>query len=106
MNDRIRKLANEAGYKHPDAVGMSEDYAYFSHEKFAELIIKDVLSIIDIIATDHYNADEFIQHLNVDWVGTVIKRHYGLDKDFSGCFLCGQENPTPCNIFKCPTTNL
>lgn len=103
MNDRIQELAEQAALLGPSSrVGNAHE----ATEKFAELIIKDVLSIIDIIATDHYNADEFTEHLNVDWVGTVIKRHYGLDKDFSGCFLCGQENPTPCNIFKCPTTNL
>jgi cupin superfamily acireductone dioxygenase involved in methionine salvage len=41
MNKRIQELAEQAGYKHPDAVGMSEDYAYFSHEKFAELIVRE-----------------------------------------------------------------
>ena len=39
MNERIQELAEQAGYKHPDAVGTCEDYAYFDHEKFAELIV-------------------------------------------------------------------
>ena len=43
MNERIEKLAKEAGYKHPEAVGSCEDYAYFDHEKFAESIIKKCL---------------------------------------------------------------
>ena len=43
MNKRIRELAIEAGYKHPDAVGMCEDYAYFDHEKFAELIVQECI---------------------------------------------------------------
>ena len=47
MNERIKELAIEAGYKHPDAVGMCEDYAYFDHEKFAELIIRECATICD-----------------------------------------------------------
>jgi cupin superfamily acireductone dioxygenase involved in methionine salvage len=43
MNERIQELAEQAGYKHPDAVGTCEDYAYFDHEKFAELIVRECL---------------------------------------------------------------
>ncbi len=45
MNERIKLLAEQAGYKHPDAVGMCEDYAYFDHEKFAELIVQECVSV-------------------------------------------------------------
>ena len=41
MKERIRQLAEQAGYKHPDAVGKCEDYAYFDHEEFAELIVRE-----------------------------------------------------------------
>lgn len=37
MTDVIR-LAREAGYQHPDAVGQCEDFAYFSLERFAQLV--------------------------------------------------------------------
>ena len=43
MNERIRELARQAGFEHPDHVGTCEIYAYFDHEKFAELIIKECL---------------------------------------------------------------
>jgi hypothetical protein len=43
MNERIKLLAEQAGYKHPDAVGRCEDYAYFDHEKYAELIVRDCM---------------------------------------------------------------
>jgi hypothetical protein len=36
--DDIIKLAREAGYKHPDAVGACEDFAYFDLERFAALV--------------------------------------------------------------------
>ena len=55
MNERIKELAEQAGYKHPDAVGTCEDYAYFDHEKFAELIVRECINTIketNLIDTD------------------------------------------------------
>lgn len=37
-NDDIIRMAREAGYKHPDAVGTCEDFAYFGIERFANLV--------------------------------------------------------------------
>jgi hypothetical protein len=53
MNERIQKLAEQAGYKHPDAVGECEDYAYFSHEKFAELLIEECAKISESVTPRH-----------------------------------------------------
>ena len=39
--EQIEKLAKQAGFKHPDHVGLSEEYAYFDHKKFAELVAKE-----------------------------------------------------------------
>ena len=36
--DEIIEMAKEAGYKHPDAVGQCEDFAYFNIEAFAKLV--------------------------------------------------------------------
>ena len=36
----IIRMAREAGYQHPDAVGQCEDFAYFSLERFAQLVAK------------------------------------------------------------------
>ena len=48
MNERIRELARQAGFEHPDHVGTCEIYAYFDHEKFAELIVREcVQTLID-----------------------------------------------------------
>lgn len=57
MNKRIQEIAEQAGYKHPDAVGACEDYAYFDHEKFAELIIREfAYNCMDITSMpDHIN---------------------------------------------------
>lgn len=34
----IIRMAREAGYQHPDAVGTCEDFAYFDLERFAALV--------------------------------------------------------------------
>jgi hypothetical protein len=36
--NEIIEMARQAGYKHPDAVGQCEDFAYFNLEDFAKLI--------------------------------------------------------------------
>ena len=36
--DEIIEMARQAGYKHPDAVGQCEDFAYFDLEAFAKLV--------------------------------------------------------------------
>lgn len=36
--EKVIELAKHAGYQHPDAVGDSEDFAYFDLERFATLV--------------------------------------------------------------------
>ena len=36
--EEIIKMARQCGYKHPDAVGSCEDFAYFNLETFAKLV--------------------------------------------------------------------
>ena len=36
--DEIIEMARQAGYQHPDAIGICEDFAYFDLEAFAKLI--------------------------------------------------------------------
>ena len=67
MNERIDKLAEQAGYKHPDAVGRCEDYAYFDHEKFAELIVKECADVAD------QNGGFW------RGCGMTVKRHFGVE---------------------------
>jgi len=67
MNERIKLLAEQAGYKHPDAVGRCEDYAYFDHEKFAELIVKECADVAD------QNGGFW------RGCGMTVKRHFGVE---------------------------
>ena len=45
ISSKIEELAKASGYKHADAIGDCEDYAYFNKEKFAELIVQECISI-------------------------------------------------------------
>ena len=72
MNERIRLLAEQAGYKHPDAVGKCEDYAYFDHEKFAESIILACADIADETAPGE---------TTYGWmVANRVKQHFGVEE--------------------------
>jgi hypothetical protein len=74
MNDRIQELAHEAGYKHPDAVGTIEDYAYFNHEKFAELIIQECVDICDAYGMPDGTSP--VARI----ISKVIKHKFGMDE--------------------------
>ena len=69
MNERIKELAKEAGYKHPEAVGSCEDYAYFDHEKFAELIVREcIFAVEDAGGINKYHYT------------TAISKHFGVEE--------------------------
>ena len=78
MNERIRELAEQAGYKHPDAVGMCEDYAYFDHEKFAELIVKECVQAC-INEGKTYEIESAGEHSS-NLYATAIKKHFGVEE--------------------------
>ena len=80
MNERIKELAEQAGYKHPDAVGMCEDYAYFDHEKFAELIVRECLGCCEQVISDPVpeSVDTWLNGGSqcID----EIKQHFGVEE--------------------------
>jgi len=51
MNERIKKLAEQAGFI--DRGTNHTAYMNFDHEKFAELIVKECLGIIEIEASSY-----------------------------------------------------
>ena len=74
MNERIQELAEQAGYKHPDAVGTCEDYAYFDHEKFAELIVRECADVTHRLIVD--DGKEF----PMKSVAYRLKEHFGVEE--------------------------
>jgi len=80
MNERIRLLAEQAGYKHPDAVGMCEDYSYFNHEKFAELIVRECAEQIIAKGTDWVDFAPSQTGVRPEYwdMAQQIKQHFGV----------------------------
>lgn len=75
MNERIKLLAEQAGYKHPDAVGMIEDYAYFDHEKFAELIVKECIQTLHN-NTPVFDENESLEDFNQGYIRAILDCEY------------------------------
>jgi hypothetical protein len=77
MNERIKELAEQAGFRHPDHVGLSEEYAYFDHEQFALFIVRECLAQVDAVDAMLENDKE---KLGVAWVGLAIEKHFGIEE--------------------------
>ena len=63
MNERIRELAEQAGF---DAVSMVAFDIGQDLEKFAELIVKECIAV---------HEDDY----GVDIIGDVLKKHFGVE---------------------------
>lgn len=70
MNERIREFY----YECQDESQSTES----CYQNFAELIIKECLTQIDIIRDDCENDDESQQALGADWAGLAVARHFGI----------------------------
>lgn len=70
MNDRIRKLAEQAGIEFDDDFPLEPETIYYlklsDFEKFAELIVRECLAICEDLGDKgmdgHYCADEIARH--------------------------------------------
>ena len=71
MNERIKQLAEQAGYTkaHHDEYGRLTVMPEFNREKFAELIVKECAKVADI-------ADEN----KCEWIGGNILTHFGVEE--------------------------
>jgi hypothetical protein len=66
MNERIKELAEQAGFV--DKGSNHTAYMSFDHEKFAELIVRDCMDVVDGYTKPrtfetHYDAVEQIEQL-------------------------------------------
>jgi hypothetical protein len=80
MNERIKLLAEQAGYKHPDAVGRCEDYAYFDHEKFAELIVGECINGIANDTANYEGVGMMSYYQGVQDAVKGIRKHFGVEE--------------------------
>jgi len=84
MNERIRKLAEQAttnlsvnheGYR---GKGWTEQVEFFDKEKFAELVVKECVSIVakrkNQAIDDNWNVDEAMSMAEMD-----LEEHFGVE---------------------------
>jgi hypothetical protein len=76
MNERIRELAKEAGFT-PGIMGL-ERFTYFDTEKFAELIVRESIQVVDDMADPEEDSDLFVWVLHN--ASEKIKQHFGVEE--------------------------
>jgi hypothetical protein len=70
MNKRIREFAEQCWDQRLDG-------RYFDQEKFAELIVKECVSIVDGMADPEVDSDRYIWA--IENTSHEIKKHFGVE---------------------------
>jgi hypothetical protein len=76
VNPRIRELAEQAGFI-PGIMGLNR-FTYFDPEKFAELIVRECMDLLEDYTTD-VNVGG-IQY-NVLSADETLQKHFGVERD-------------------------
>jgi hypothetical protein len=77
MNQRIRLLAEQAGiYK----LNLSDETEYWIMEKFAQLIVKECVSICQRESDDDDDQFELGRSYQSKEITELIKRHFGVEE--------------------------
>lgn len=74
MNERIRELALQAGYKDLPTVRLA--FQGFNKEKFAELIVQKCISQIALIGISNFENEDI--SWTVETAIANIKEHFGI----------------------------
>ena len=72
MNERIRELAEQAGFNPVNYMGSNS----ILFEKFAELIVRECLAQVDKVDA---MLDDDKEKTGVAWVGLAIAKHFGVE---------------------------
>ena len=88
MNERIRELTEQAGYTkgHHDEYGRLTVMPEFNKEKFAELIVRECVSITDELVNRSVDGSWTSNELYTDYNGALfevkrrIEEHFGVEE--------------------------
>jgi len=93
MNEQIRLLAEQAGmvkiltqHAHEYGAGTFEDTEYPELEKFAELIVRECLTVLDGLVDRQADGSWTSNELYTDYNGALhladqqIKQHFGVEE--------------------------
>jgi len=106
MNERIKELAEQAGYTPLPGFDFANDIQELFIKKFAELIVRECIDIVK--PTQHHEAWAQSYLGGVDGLELLdsrvekIKQHFGVDEpEDSTCPDCGADGGTQCGSINC-----
>ena len=82
MNERIKQLAVEAGMIVGEPNGFDMTRLMPKEVKFAELIVRECVSVINTEAAEHEDDDEIERawKMGTEFAVYQIKRHFGVEE--------------------------
>jgi len=78
MNERIRELANEASHQSPDGYAVTIPYSKDFAEKFAELIVRECIKIVEY--KGNKSGKDHPVGFNLLDAAQDIKEHFGVEE--------------------------
>lgn len=76
MNERLKKLAKEAGYRPLRGFEFANSLEEIYLNKFAELIVRECLEQVDKVES---MLEDDKEKLGAAWVGLGIAKHFGVE---------------------------
>ena len=77
MNERIQLLAEQAGiYK----LNLSDETEYWIMERFAELIVRECVTLADTEAERFSNLDQEYCSMAMDNYRELVRKHFGVEE--------------------------
>jgi hypothetical protein len=76
MNERLEKLAQQAGFK--NVVGVLDGKVEL--EKFAELIVRECVTLADTEAERYSNLDQEYCSMAMDNYRELVLKHFGVEE--------------------------
>ena len=79
MNERIKLLAEQAGSTHKQSLGVYQFYTD-ELEKFAELIVRECISMADKESERYSNLDQEYCSMAMDNYRELVRKHFGVEE--------------------------
>jgi hypothetical protein len=80
MNERIRELAEQAGYKPLSPPTFADELNEIFMRKFAELIVEECMTTILKESKWYWDKDEFERANAVQNAARRLKEHFGVER--------------------------
>jgi hypothetical protein len=80
MNERIKQLAEQATTRVDAVLNESMAYTYFDTEKFAQLIVRECISMADKESERYSNLDQEYCSMAMDNYRELVRKHFGVEE--------------------------